>query len=65
MIAAGGLASVTDIERLRDRSGTPIAGAVLGRALYVGAIQPGEALAAAADAENPPCLRLGSSPAST
>jgi phosphoribosylformimino-5-aminoimidazole carboxamide ribotide isomerase len=48
VIAAGGLASVTDIERLRDRPGTPIAGAVLGRALYVGAIRPGEALAAAA-----------------
>ena len=48
VIAAGGLASVLDIERLREREGTPIAGAVLGRALYVGAIQPGEALAAAA-----------------
>jgi phosphoribosylformimino-5-aminoimidazole carboxamide ribotide isomerase len=48
VIAAGGLASVTDIERLRERVGTPIAGAVLGRALYVGAIRPAEALAAAA-----------------
>ena len=48
VIAAGGLASVLDIERLRGRSGTPIAGAVLGRALYVGAIHPAEALAAAA-----------------
>jgi len=48
VIAAGGLASVADIERLRARPGVPIAGAVLGRALYVGAIQPGEALAAAA-----------------
>jgi len=47
VIAAGGLASVVDIEHLRDRSGTPIAGAVLGRALYVGAIKPAEALAAA------------------
>ncbi len=48
VIAAGGLASVTDIERLRARPGRPIAGAVLGRALYVGAIRPAEALAAAA-----------------
>ena len=48
VIAAGGLASVKDIERLRAREGRPIAGAVLGRALYVGAIRPAEALAAAA-----------------
>jgi phosphoribosylformimino-5-aminoimidazole carboxamide ribotide isomerase len=48
VIAAGGLASVADIERVRERAGTPIAGAVLGRALYVGAIRPAEALAAAA-----------------
>jgi phosphoribosylformimino-5-aminoimidazole carboxamide ribotide isomerase len=47
VIAAGGLASVVDISRLRARTGTPIAGAVLGRALYVGGIQPSEALAAA------------------
>ena len=47
VIAAGGLASVADIERLRERPGRPIAGAVLGRALYVGAIKPAEALAAA------------------
>ena len=49
VIAAGGLASVIDIERLRAHPGTPIAGAVLGRALYAGAILPAEALAAAAD----------------
>jgi phosphoribosylformimino-5-aminoimidazole carboxamide ribotide isomerase len=48
VIAAGGLASVADIEHLRARPGRPIAGAVLGRALYVGAIRPAEALAAAA-----------------
>jgi phosphoribosylformimino-5-aminoimidazole carboxamide ribotide isomerase len=48
VIAAGGLANVADIEALRARAGTPIAGAVLGRALYVGAIAPAEALAAAA-----------------
>jgi phosphoribosylformimino-5-aminoimidazole carboxamide ribotide isomerase len=48
VIAAGGLASVADIRRLKTRSGTPIAGAVLGVALYAGAITPREALAAAA-----------------
>jgi phosphoribosylformimino-5-aminoimidazole carboxamide ribotide isomerase len=47
VIAAGGLASVDDIEMLVSRPGTPVAGAVLGRALYAGAITPGEALAAA------------------
>ena len=48
VIAAGGLASVNDIERLRAWPGAPIAGAVLGRALYTGAIGSLEALAAAA-----------------
>jgi phosphoribosylformimino-5-aminoimidazole carboxamide ribotide isomerase len=48
VIAAGGLASVDDIARLKARKGTPIAGAVLGRALYNGAIVPAEALQAAA-----------------
>jgi phosphoribosylformimino-5-aminoimidazole carboxamide ribotide isomerase len=47
VIAAGGLASAADIARLRARTGTPIAGAVLGRALYAGAIEPAKALAAA------------------
>ena len=44
VIAAGGLASVDDIARLRARKGVPIAGAVLGRAIYTGAILPAEAL---------------------
>ena len=48
VIAAGGLATVKDIVRLTERAGTPIAGAVLGRALYAGTIGPAEALAAAA-----------------
>ncbi|HLK25386.1 MAG TPA: 1-(5-phosphoribosyl)-5-[(5-phosphoribosylamino)methylideneamino]imidazole-4-carboxamide isomerase [Caulobacteraceae bacterium] len=48
VIAAGGLASVADIEALRARDGVPVAGAVLGRALYAGAIDPAEALKAAA-----------------
>jgi phosphoribosylformimino-5-aminoimidazole carboxamide ribotide isomerase len=47
VIAAGGLASVEDIERLKAHKGARIAGAVLGRSLYTGAIKPVEALAAA------------------
>ena len=48
VIAAGGLATVADIARLKARAGVPIAGAVLGRALYNGAIDPAEALGVAA-----------------
>ena len=48
VIAAGGLASVDDIVKLKARRGAPIAGAVLGRALYNGDIAPAEALKAAA-----------------
>jgi phosphoribosylformimino-5-aminoimidazole carboxamide ribotide isomerase len=48
VIAAGGLATVQDIINLKARKGTPIAGAVLGRALYNGAIIPAEALEVAA-----------------
>ncbi|MFT4933367.1 MAG: phosphoribosylformimino-5-aminoimidazole carboxamide ribotide isomerase [Pseudoalteromonas distincta] len=48
VIAAGGLASVEDIHKLRARKGRPIAGAVLGRALYTGAIKAPEAIKAAA-----------------
>jgi phosphoribosylformimino-5-aminoimidazole carboxamide ribotide isomerase len=48
VIAAGGLATVDDIVRLKARKGVEIAGAVLGRALYNGAIVPAEALKVAA-----------------
>lgn len=48
VIAAGGLASIEDIVKLKARKGTPIAGAVLGRALYNGDIVPAEALKVAA-----------------
>jgi phosphoribosylformimino-5-aminoimidazole carboxamide ribotide isomerase len=47
VIASGGVASVRDIVELRVRPGAPIAGAILGRSLYNGAIIPAEALAAA------------------
>ena len=47
LIASGGMASLADIDALRTRPGAPIAGAVLGKALYTGAIRPAEALSAA------------------
>ena len=47
VVASGGVASVEDIRRLKARCGAPIAGAVLGRSLYTGAVDPAEALAAA------------------
>jgi phosphoribosylformimino-5-aminoimidazole carboxamide ribotide isomerase len=47
VIASGGVASVKDIQDLKARKGAPIAGAVLGRSLYNGAIVPAEALRAA------------------
>jgi phosphoribosylformimino-5-aminoimidazole carboxamide ribotide isomerase len=43
VIASGGVNSVRDIERLRD-CGSPVAGVVIGRALYDGRIDPAEAL---------------------
>lgn len=48
VIAAGGLATVDDIVKLKARKGVPVAGAVLGRALYNGAIDPAQALEIAA-----------------
>jgi phosphoribosylformimino-5-aminoimidazole carboxamide ribotide isomerase len=47
VIASGGVASVADIAALKARKGAPIAGAILGRSLYNGAIQPAEAIVAA------------------
>jgi phosphoribosylformimino-5-aminoimidazole carboxamide ribotide isomerase len=47
VIASGGVASVADIQALQARPGAPIAGAILGRALYNGAIVPAEVLAVA------------------
>jgi phosphoribosylformimino-5-aminoimidazole carboxamide ribotide isomerase len=46
IIASGGVSGVEDIKLLIE-SGAPIAGAVIGRALYDGRIDPAEALAAA------------------
>jgi phosphoribosylformimino-5-aminoimidazole carboxamide ribotide isomerase len=47
VIASGGLASVKDIQLLKARKGAPIAGAILGRAIYTGNITPDEAIRAA------------------
>jgi phosphoribosylformimino-5-aminoimidazole carboxamide ribotide isomerase len=48
VIASGGIASVDDIRQLKARKGATIAGAVLGKSLYAGTIQPAEALKVAA-----------------
>ena len=53
VIASGGMSSVADILALKARRGAPIAGAVLGRALYTGAIEPAEAIKAAARGPGP------------
>lgn len=50
VIASGGVAGASDIAALKRRPGRPIAGAVLGRALYEGALTPADALAAASTA---------------
>jgi phosphoribosylformimino-5-aminoimidazole carboxamide ribotide isomerase len=47
VIASGGLASVRDIDLLKAHKGARIAGAILGRAIYTGAITPDEAIRAA------------------
>jgi phosphoribosylformimino-5-aminoimidazole carboxamide ribotide isomerase len=47
IIASGGLNGLEDITALKARSGTPVAGAILGRALYDGGIDPAAALALA------------------
>lgn len=46
VIASGGLRSVEDLHLLKQRSGTPVAGAILGRALYDGDLSAREALEA-------------------
>jgi phosphoribosylformimino-5-aminoimidazole carboxamide ribotide isomerase len=45
VIASGGLASISDVERLLEPDCAKLAGAITGRALYDGRIDPGEALA--------------------
>ena len=50
VIASGGLASIDDVHRLLRPDCAALAGAITGRALYDGRIDPGEALAAIANA---------------
>lgn len=53
VIASGGLASMADIERLLEPDCARLAGAISGRALYDGRIDPAEALAAIRQAKSP------------
>ena len=46
VIASGGVKSVDDLRALKARPGRPVEGAILGRALYDGDIDPTEALLA-------------------
>jgi phosphoribosylformimino-5-aminoimidazole carboxamide ribotide isomerase len=48
VIASGGMSSLDDIARLRAHEADGVAGAILGRALYDGRIEPAAALRAAA-----------------
>lgn len=48
VIASGGVASVDDLRALKAWPGARIAGAILGKSLYTGAVVPAEALKAAA-----------------
>jgi phosphoribosylformimino-5-aminoimidazole carboxamide ribotide isomerase len=50
VIASGGVASLADIERLAEPDAAILAGAIIGRALYDGRIDPRKALALAAAA---------------
>ena len=47
IIASGGVASVRDIERLVPLKAEGIAGVIVGRALYTGAVRLAEAIAVA------------------
>src|SRR5690606_6406179 len=47
VIASGGLRNVDDLRALKARKGRAVKGAILGRALYDGDIDPAEALAVA------------------
>ncbi|MBV9078644.1 MAG: 1-(5-phosphoribosyl)-5-[(5-phosphoribosylamino)methylideneamino]imidazole-4-carboxamide isomerase [Methylobacteriaceae bacterium] len=58
VIASGGLASLADIERLLEPDCAALAGAITGRALYDGRIDPAEALALIAAA----CTATGAEP---
>ena len=67
MIASGGLASIDDIERMTQPDARKLEGAIAGRALYDGRLDPAEALDAASRAAQGRlrCSRSASFPAST
>ena len=50
VIASGGLASLADVERLLSPDCAALAGAITGRALYDGRLDPAQALAMIRDA---------------
>ncbi len=54
IIASGGLASIADIVRMTMPDARKLEGAISGRALYDGRIDPAEALAVLAGTANPP-----------
>jgi phosphoribosylformimino-5-aminoimidazole carboxamide ribotide isomerase len=62
IIASGGLASIADIKTLLEPRAKQLAGAIAGRALYDGRLDPAEALRLIRVA---PCSRSASFPAST
>lgn len=55
VIASGGFAGMDDIARLTAPAATALEGAIIGRALYDGRLDPAEALAAVARAETAAC----------
>jgi phosphoribosylformimino-5-aminoimidazole carboxamide ribotide isomerase len=60
VIASGGLASMRDVERLLEPDCARLAGAITGRALYDGRIDPAEALALIRTARRTPAgVRVG------
>lgn len=63
VIASGGLASIEDVARLLEPDCAALAGAITGRALYDGRIDPAEALAMIAAAEGTRAAH-GATPAS-
>ena len=57
MIASGGLASIDDVKRLLEPDCARLAGAISGRALYDGRLDPREALALIRGGERAPMLK--------
>ncbi|WP_075214289.1 1-(5-phosphoribosyl)-5-[(5-phosphoribosylamino)methylideneamino]imidazole-4-carboxamide isomerase [Mongoliimonas terrestris] len=55
VIASGGLASIADVARMLEPDARVLDGAITGRALYDGRLDPAEALALIREAEAPSC----------